>query len=64
MSSKLTPIMFYRHRLPIRLRVECQLGFKQAKYLMKIALVSSFEKTRERKGGYWEEHGYEWYAGI
>jgi DMSO/TMAO reductase YedYZ molybdopterin-dependent catalytic subunit len=56
--------MFYRHRLPIRLRVECQLGFKQAKYLMKIALVSSFEKTRERKGGYWEEHGYEWYAGI
>ena len=49
---------------PLRLRVERQLGYKQAKYLMKIELVASFEHIRDGKGGYWEDHGYEWYAGI
>ena len=49
---------------PLRLRVERQLGYKQAKYLMKIELVSSFDKLRGGKGGYWEDEGYEWYAGI
>ena len=49
---------------PLRLRVERQLGYKQAKYLMKIELISKFDHIRGGKGGYWEDHGYEWYAGI
>jgi DMSO/TMAO reductase YedYZ molybdopterin-dependent catalytic subunit len=49
---------------PIRLRVERQLGYKMAKYVMAIELVSSFEKIGDGKGGYWEDRGYEWYAGI
>ncbi|CAN5263586.1 molybdopterin-binding protein [soil metagenome] len=49
---------------PLRLRVERQLGYKQAKYLMKIELVKDFAAIRGGKGGYWEDQGYEWYAGI
>ena len=49
---------------PIRLRVERQLGYKQAKYLMRIELVESFEHIAGGNGGYWEDEGYEWYAGI
>ena len=49
---------------PLRLRVERQLGYKHAKYLMKIELVNDFGALRGGKGGYWEDHGYEWYAGI
>lgn len=49
---------------PIRLRVERQLGYKHAKYIMRIELVSNFDKIAGGKGGYWEDNGYEWYAGI
>ena len=49
---------------PIRLRVERQLGYKHAKYVMRIELVDSFEKIAGGRGGYWEDQGYEWYAGI
>ncbi|HXX86552.1 MAG TPA: molybdopterin-binding protein [Casimicrobiaceae bacterium] len=49
---------------PIRLRVERQLGYKHAKYVMRIELVESFAKIAGGKGGYWEDQGYEWYAGI
>ena len=49
---------------PLRLRVERQLGYKHAKYVMRIELVESFEKVRGGKGGYWEDQGYEWWAGI
>ena len=49
---------------PIRLRVERQLGYKHAKYVMRIELVQSFDKIAGGKGGYWEDQGYEWYAGI
>jgi DMSO/TMAO reductase YedYZ molybdopterin-dependent catalytic subunit len=49
---------------PLRLRVERQLGYKHAKYLMRIELVDSFAAIRGGKGGYWEDEGYEWYAGI
>ncbi|HAT30843.1 MAG TPA: molybdopterin-binding protein [Janthinobacterium sp.] len=49
---------------PLRLRVERQLGYKQAKYLMRIELVDSLEHIHGGKGGYWEDHGYAWYAGI
>jgi len=49
---------------PLRLRVERQLGYKQAKYLMRIDVVARLEPIRGGKGGYWEDLGYEWYAGI
>jgi len=49
---------------PIRLRVERQLGYKHAKYVMRLELVDSFAKIGEGKGGYWEDQGYQWYAGI
>lgn len=50
---------------PLRLRVERQLGYKQAKYLMRIELVDSFAHIEGGKGGYWEDSaGYQWYAGI
>jgi DMSO/TMAO reductase YedYZ molybdopterin-dependent catalytic subunit len=49
---------------PLRLRVERQLGYKQAKYLMRIDVVERLGDIRGGKGGYWEDLGYEWYAGI
>ena len=50
---------------PLRLRVERQLGYKQAKYLMGIEAVDSLAAIGKGKGGFWEDHaGYDWYAGI
>jgi DMSO/TMAO reductase YedYZ molybdopterin-dependent catalytic subunit len=50
---------------PIRLRVERQLGYKHAKYVMRIELVESFATIAGGKGGYWEDQeGYQWFAGI
>jgi DMSO/TMAO reductase YedYZ molybdopterin-dependent catalytic subunit len=49
---------------PIRLRVERQLGYKHAKYVMRIELVQSFAAIAGGKGGYWEDQGYQWFAGI
>ena len=49
---------------PIRLRVERQLGYKHAKYIMRIELVESFAHIAGGKGGFWEDEGYTWYAGI
>ncbi len=48
---------------PLRLRVERQLGYKMAKYVRSIELVSSFADVEDGKGGYWEDRGYDWYAG-
>ncbi|MDO9428870.1 MAG: molybdopterin-binding protein [Methylobacterium sp.] len=49
---------------PLRLRVERNLGYKQAKYVMRIEVVEGFAHLGEGKGGYWEDQGYAWYAGI
>lgn len=49
---------------PLRLRIGRQLGYKQAKYIGRIELVDSFANIGGGKGGYWEDEGYEWYAGI
>jgi len=49
---------------PLRLRVERQLGYKHAKYVTRIELVESFAHIGGGKGGYWEDYGYQWYAGI
>lgn len=52
------------HGAPLRLRFERQLGYKQAKYVERIELVDSLTGIGGGKGGYWEDQGYEWYAGI
>jgi DMSO/TMAO reductase YedYZ molybdopterin-dependent catalytic subunit len=52
------------HGAPLRLRVERQLGYKHAKYVQRIELVSDFSHISGGRGGYWEDRGYEWYAGI
>ncbi len=49
---------------PLRLRLERNLGYKQAKYVMRIEVLESFADIGEGKGGYWEDQGYAWYAGI
>jgi DMSO/TMAO reductase YedYZ molybdopterin-dependent catalytic subunit len=49
---------------PVRLRVERQLGYKMAKFVMRIELVESFRHIAGGNGGYWEDKGYQWYAGI
>jgi len=49
---------------PLRLRVETQLGYKHAKYIRALEFVASLDKIGRGKGGYWEDQGYEWYAGI
>jgi DMSO/TMAO reductase YedYZ molybdopterin-dependent catalytic subunit len=53
-----------RHGAPLRLRLERQLGYKMAKYIMRIELVRSLTDLHGGRGGYWEDRGYEWYAGI
>jgi DMSO/TMAO reductase YedYZ molybdopterin-dependent catalytic subunit len=52
------------HGAPLRLRVERQLGYKMAKYIMRIEAIESFSGLGRGKGGYWEDRGYQWYAGI
>jgi DMSO/TMAO reductase YedYZ molybdopterin-dependent catalytic subunit len=52
------------HGAPLRLRVERQLGYKHAKYVMRIEIVDSFSGLWGGRGGFWEDRGYEWYAGI
>jgi DMSO/TMAO reductase YedYZ molybdopterin-dependent catalytic subunit len=49
---------------PLRVRVERQLGYKMNKYIRAIELVSNFAQIAGGKGGYWEDNGYDWYAGI
>jgi DMSO/TMAO reductase YedYZ molybdopterin-dependent catalytic subunit len=46
------------------MRIERQLGYKMAKYVMRIELVDSFERIHGGRGSYWADRGYEWYAGI
>jgi len=49
---------------PIRVRVERQLGYKMAKYIMRIQVTDRYDDIRGGQGGYWEDRGYAWYAGI
>jgi DMSO/TMAO reductase YedYZ molybdopterin-dependent catalytic subunit len=49
---------------PLRLRLERQLGYKMAKYVMRLEIVEDLSRIAGGKGGYWEDQGYEWYAGI
>lgn len=53
------------HGAPVRLRVERQLGYKQAKFIMRIEARERLDDLFGGKGGFWEDvAGYEWYAGI
>jgi DMSO/TMAO reductase YedYZ molybdopterin-dependent catalytic subunit len=62
MNDAILPVA---HGAPVRLRVERQLGYKHAKYVMRIEAVESLERIGRGKGGYWEDVAdYEWYAGI
>jgi len=49
---------------PVRLRIPTQLGYKSTKWVHRIALVDSYKKIYGGHGGYWEDNGYAWYAGI
>jgi DMSO/TMAO reductase YedYZ molybdopterin-dependent catalytic subunit len=61
MNDQVLPVTY---GAPLRLRVERQLGYKAAKYLRRLELVERFDTIGGGKGGYWEDRGYEWYAGI
>jgi DMSO/TMAO reductase YedYZ molybdopterin-dependent catalytic subunit len=61
MNDKVLPVA---HGAPLRLRVERQLGYKQAKYIMRIEAVADYAHLGRGNGGFWEDRGYEWYAGI
>lgn len=53
------------HGAPLRLRVERQLGYKHAKFVMRVELVASLSEIGQGKGGFWEDViNYDWYAGI
>ena len=52
------------HGAPVRLRIPTQLGYKSAKWVRRIELVADYSHLFGGKGGYWEDNGYEWYAGI
>ena len=53
-----------RNGAPLRARIERQLGYKSAKYLTGIEAVATLEGIGGGEGGYWEDRGYQWYAGI
>lgn len=53
------------HGAPLRLRVERQLGYKQAKYVMRVEARDRIDNLYRGKGGFWEDDvDYQWYAGI
>ncbi|MEI4263330.1 molybdopterin-dependent oxidoreductase [Roseovarius sp. D0-M9] len=53
------------HGAPLRLRVERQLGYKHAEFIMQIEAVASLDGIAAGRGGFWEDVGfYDWYAGI
>jgi DMSO/TMAO reductase YedYZ molybdopterin-dependent catalytic subunit len=46
------------HGAPLRLYSPIKLGYKLTKYLTKVTF------TAEKPGGYWEDQGYPWFAGL
>jgi DMSO/TMAO reductase YedYZ molybdopterin-dependent catalytic subunit len=49
---------------PLRVRVERQLGYKMAKYIQRIEVVSDLSAIHGGNGSYWADRGYEWFAGV
>jgi DMSO/TMAO reductase YedYZ molybdopterin-dependent catalytic subunit len=60
MNGRALPI---EHGAPLRLRVERQIGYKHAKYVTRIEAVDRLGGIGRGKGGFWEDRGYQWYAG-
>ena len=52
------------HGAPVRLRIPTQLGYKSTKWVRNIEIVASLDHIFGGHGGYWEDNGYAWYAGI
>jgi DMSO/TMAO reductase YedYZ molybdopterin-dependent catalytic subunit len=46
------------HGAPLRLYAPTKIGYKMTKYLLSMTF------TAERPGGYWEDQGYPWFAGV
>ena len=46
------------HGAPLRLYSPTKLGYKMTKYLLSMTFLHT------RPGGYWEDQGYPWFAGI
>jgi DMSO/TMAO reductase YedYZ molybdopterin-dependent catalytic subunit len=46
------------HGAPLRLYSAVKLGYKMVKYLTEVTFLP------QRTGGYWEDQGYEWFAGV
>jgi len=46
------------HGAPVRIVMPTKLGYKSAKWVRKIIV------TNDKPGGYWEDQGYDWFAGI
>jgi len=46
------------HGAPVRIVMPTKLGYKSAKWISKLIV------TNEKPGGYWEDQGYDWFAGI
>jgi DMSO/TMAO reductase YedYZ molybdopterin-dependent catalytic subunit len=45
---------------PLRLAAPIKLGYKQSKWVTRITLTNSLFPRK----GYWEDQGYEWFAGL
>jgi DMSO/TMAO reductase YedYZ molybdopterin-dependent catalytic subunit len=61
MNGKVLPV---EHGAPLRLRVERQIGYKNAKYVTRIEAVDRLDKIGGGRGGFWPDRGYQWYAGL
>jgi DMSO/TMAO reductase YedYZ molybdopterin-dependent catalytic subunit len=61
MNDKALPVA---HGAPLRLRVERQVGYKHAKYVNRIEAVDRLTQIAHGRGGFWEDRGYQWYAGL
>ena len=61
MNGKSLPV---EHGAPLRLRVELQIGYKNAKYVDRIEVVDSLQPIGKGRGGWWEDFDHAvWYAG-
>jgi DMSO/TMAO reductase YedYZ molybdopterin-dependent catalytic subunit len=47
-----------RYGYPLRLRIPTKLGFKNPKWITAIYVTNRFP------GGFWEDRGYNWFAGV
>jgi DMSO/TMAO reductase YedYZ molybdopterin-dependent catalytic subunit len=61
MNGKALPVA---HGAPLRLRVERQVGYKSAKYINRVEAVDRLNQIAGGRGGFWEDRGYQWYAGL